>query len=99
MTNTQNTTEKKIPFVSMALSNKKEDLQPSYSNYKALAFTRCEEVEVYGKKMYKAFFEDKYCFFMSGKTTFTKCVQNVYTYIAKVDVDADGVAEYEYLVE
>lgn len=99
MTNTQNTTEKKIPFISMALSSKKEELQPSFNNYKAIAFTRYEEAEVYGKKMYKAFYEDKYCFFMSNKTKFTESEKTVYTYIAQVHVNAEGVAEYSYTVE
>lgn len=97
MTNTQNTTEKKIPFISMALSSKKEELVPSFKNVKMLEFTRYEEAEVYGKKMYKAFNDEKYCFFMSGNTKFELCEDtDVHVYTATVTVDESGKAEYSY---
>lgn len=98
MTNTQNTTEKKIPFISLALSSKKEELVPSFKNVKTLDFTRYEETELYGKKMYKAYFEDKYCFFMSGNTKFEKLDEGTHTYIAAVSVDENGKAEYSYSI-
>lgn len=98
MTNTQNTTEKKIPFISMALSSKKEELVPSFKNVKMLDFTRYEETELYGKKMYKAYFEDKYCFFMSGNTKFGELDEGTHTYIAEVVVDENGKAEYSYSI-
>lgn len=99
MTSTQNTTEKKIPFISMALSSKKEELVPSFKNVKMLDFTRYEETELYGKKMYKAYFEDKYCFFMAGNTKFEMLDSSIHVYIASVTVDENGKAEYSYSVK
>lgn len=98
MTNTQNTTEKKIPFISMALSSKKDELVPSFKNVKKLNFTHYEETELYGKKMYKAYFEDKYCFFMSDNTKFEMLDSSVHVYTASVTVDESGKAEYSYSV-
>lgn len=93
----QNTTEKRIPFISMALSSKKDELVPTFKNTKKLGFTRYEEVEVYGKKMYKAYFENKYCFFMSGNTKFDTGASYIHIYTATVTVGEDGKAEYSYL--